>query len=327
MDRRRAIHMGSPPRMRGELVGVLDADRGQGITPAYAGRTARCPPRGSVRPDHPRVCGENPVNQSMTGWMMGSPPRMRGEQATEFAMAEVIGITPAYAGRTPGGDITIALQDGSPPRMRGERPRRDADRRPTGITPAYAGRTSRAARWRRAIPDHPRVCGENRPMWASVVVSDGSPPRMRGEPVATDHESHGERITPAYAGRTFGNRASNVGAVDHPRVCGENHESHGELVPGAGSPPRMRGELSQQVQRHCRDGITPAYAGRTLGSLARRRRRQDHPRVCGENWVAALIASPAAGSPPRMRGELCLPVSAWLLRGITPAYAGRTGDG
>ena len=86
---------------------------------------------------------------------------MRGEPILGITTSEVIGITPAYAGRTLirkaiefgpkdhprvcGENFAIAATDigmrGSPPRMRGEPcqgPRRQKVER---ITPAYAGRT------------------------------------------------------------------------------------------------------------------------------------------------------------------------------------------
>ena len=66
--------------MRGELVGMLDADRGQGITPAYAGRTGL------------------PVSVAKS--VTGSPPRMRGELTEAVGEWRPDGITPAYAGRT-----------------------------------------------------------------------------------------------------------------------------------------------------------------------------------------------------------------------------------
>ena len=49
---------GSPPRMRGKELPLLNSDSPAGITPAYAGKR----PRGSgarlTKKDHPRVCGE-----------------------------------------------------------------------------------------------------------------------------------------------------------------------------------------------------------------------------------------------------------------------------
>ena len=49
---------GSPPRMRGKVVGVSCSTYFCGITPAYAGKSLFRYSFGSSFRDHPRVCGE-----------------------------------------------------------------------------------------------------------------------------------------------------------------------------------------------------------------------------------------------------------------------------
>ena len=49
---------------------------------------------------------------------------------------------------------------------------------------------------------------------------------------------------------------------DHPRVCGEKRYSIQRIGKGTGSPPRMRGKVSQRELKADRDRITPAYAGK-----------------------------------------------------------------
>ena len=50
---------------------------------------------------------------------------------------------------------------------------------------------------------------------------------------------------------------------------------------------------------------------------------QDHPRIRGENWAAAMSTELPEGSPPHTRGKcLCLHHPRHK-RGITPAYAGK----
>ena len=50
---------GSPPRMRGKPLRLHGAYQHQRITPAYAGKTVNAAASVRLRPDHPRVCGEN----------------------------------------------------------------------------------------------------------------------------------------------------------------------------------------------------------------------------------------------------------------------------
>ena len=49
---------GSPPRMRGKVVGTGLTLKATGITPAYAGKSLLLPAWMLHQGDHPRVCGE-----------------------------------------------------------------------------------------------------------------------------------------------------------------------------------------------------------------------------------------------------------------------------
>ena len=213
------------------------------------------------------------------------------------------------------------------------------------ITPAYAGRTRPKPGGHLLDKDHPRVCGENTIAMEHAVTQWGSPPRMRGEPVVAGVVPGPRRITPAYAGRTGGGSRRTPPRSDHPRVCGENRVAAAVHAAVGGSPPRMRGERPDVPVRPGRHGITPAYAGRTLGCRSRRlfgadhprvcgenhgpatatrRQTEDHPRVCGENLSSLKELLTRPGSPPRMRGELIRVDTHMVIARITPAYAGRT---
>ena len=150
--------------------------------------------------DHPRVCGEHQVRDTLYGTTQGSSPRMRGTHRTHRDGAKRTGIIPAYAGNTcqPSDHVTRPRdhprvcgehtarhsrtpQDrGSSPRMRGTRVVVDAAHFTVGIIPAYAGNTCTSSRRTCGAWDHPRVCGEHveRAQFDGVAV--GSSPRMRG---------------------------------------------------------------------------------------------------------------------------------------------------
>ena len=69
--------------------------------------------------------------------------------------------------------------------------------------------------------------------------------------------------------------------------------------------------------------ITPAYAGKRIGSSICIYAPEDHPRLCGEKtpWQRMQFQHP--GSPPPMRGkEKSVEVIRYAKR-ITPAYAGK----
>ncbi len=71
-------------------------------------------------------------------------------------------------------------------------------------------------------------------------------------------------------------------------------------------------------------GITPAYAGKRLWFLQKRWCSWDHPRVCGEKYNAVDMQADYLGSPPRMRGKANLMFRVLRVKGITPAYAGKS---
>ena len=49
----------------------------------------------------------------------------------------------------------------------------------------------------------------------------GSPPPMRGKVDRPQHHIIDEGITPAYAGKSFGDNVYDAITEDHPRLCGE----------------------------------------------------------------------------------------------------------
>ena len=90
---------GSPPRMRGKVVGVSCSTYFCGITPAYAGKSLFRYSFGSSFRDHPRVCGEKTLMRLVRFAVLGSPPRMRGKGMGMMRFLPASGITPAYAGK------------------------------------------------------------------------------------------------------------------------------------------------------------------------------------------------------------------------------------
>ena len=110
---------------------------------------------------------------------------------------------------------------------------------------------------------------------------------------------------------------------DHPRVCGEKHAWASFRFAQLGSPPRMRGKEVLAALENKEDRITPAYAGKRLGSFLRSGLCWDHPRVCGEKFKKDAKTSTERGSPPRMRGKGCITFCSPHVKRITPAYAGK----
>ena len=91
---------------------------------------------------------------------------------------------------------------------------------------------------------------------------------------------------------------------DHPRRCGENRLQLKTDFILLGSPPQVRGKLTDTEIAVGRRRITPAGAGKTSSY--------------------SICSFVAAGSPPQVRGKRVTISPASARVGITPAGAGKT---
>ena len=106
---------------------------------------------------------------------------------------------------------------------------------------------------------------------------------MRGKQCAGTVPISLSGITPADAGKTSVCLHNVFFLEDHPRGCGENDFKLKSNRKEVGSPPRMRGKLTQTALTGHFPGITPADAGKTIQVGATLTFDKDHPRGCGEN--------------------------------------------
>ena len=147
---------------------------------------------------------------------------------------------------------------------------------------------------------------------------------MRGKGVLPFRVLPFRGITPAYAGKSLISQAPDRSRQDHPRLCGEKYLVSYHTVGAAGSPPPMRGKVTEAETVTKEDRITPAYAGKSSGNGNTDSRRQDHPRLCGEKDFDVLHIPGMGGSPPPMRGKGTDRAEGIADTGITPAYAGKS---
>ena len=228
---------------------------------------------------------------------------MRGKGHWDLNTWKKSRITPAYAGKRSSqrhifkffrdhprlcGEkwkyrIFLRYYKGSPPPMRGKGPFCGSKAEYEGITPAYAGKRLPDTERGRATRDHPRLCGEKPAMHRFTVTHGGSPPPMRGKGCKLYVWEFRAGITPAYAGKSPTQPHNAVLTGDHPRLCGEKGSIGGDAGKGQGSPPPMRGKVSNQS--------VPLF------------KPQDHPRLCGEKFRLKTQIQHIQGSPPPMRGK------------------------
>lgn len=171
--------------------------------------------------------------------------------------------------------------------------------------------------------DHPRVGGEKRTFLWSNFSFQGSSPRGRGKVPYGPFPLQPARITPAWAGKSqrIGRKTAGKGA--HPRVGGEKARGRVRSSCAAGSPPRRRGKECRIFMDYLDEGITPAWAGKSLFSSVSEVSLRDHPRVGGEKSGAVGQMTDKQGSPPHGRGKVRLAPLIQLLVGIIPAWAGK----
>ena len=135
--------------------------------------------------------------------MTGSPPPMRGKESAAAALSGILGITPAYAGKSIASGASLIGMAGSPPPMRGKGMAKGSAALSQGITPAYAGKRDIFDRMAQTEQDHPRLCGEKKVCDGYTFGMRGSPPPMRGKGLCIVRIYDRFGITPAYAGKSF----------------------------------------------------------------------------------------------------------------------------
>ena len=166
--------------------------------------------------------------------------------------------------------------------------------------------------------------GENQGRDYATPRLMGSSPRGRGKRALDLPVEIGNRLIPAWAGKTPGLRRPPPGHRAHPRVGGENCRRTLVRRWTADSSPRGRGKpLSRRTARAVRR-LIPAWAGKTPRRSSSTFSSWAHPRVGGENGLDARRWPWDQGSSPRGRGK-----PAWLLRSLRawrliPAWAGKT---
>ena len=195
---------GSPPLTRGKGDCFGSHEGLKGITPAYAGKSAKQIRLPSLSRDHPRLRGEKETSSLCDSCCRGSPPLTRGKANGEELNVLKVGITPAYAGKrscpsrgdTAGRDhprlrgekkpshLKRASAIGSPPLTRGKEGVLFKHNKVDRITPAYAGKRHEKRPQDGNRGDHPRLRGEKTRKAASRRQQRGSPPLTRGKGAA-----------------------------------------------------------------------------------------------------------------------------------------------
>ena len=238
---------------------------------------------------------------------------MRGKVQRQRMHARARRITPAYAGKRvrcsqqalPRTDHprmcgeksktkdTAAYTPGSPPHVRGKGSTNGGSSWSQRITPACAGKRVEFYAERHKDQDHPRMCGEKTDAQYQLPIMQGSPPHVRGKVGLRLIAAQDDGITPACAGKSEPPGSGLGASGDHPRMCGEKTKPQRVAPPKLGSPPHVRGKVSQFVDGCACHGITPACAGKRGFRSNQPVYPRDHPRMCGEKLMFCQKSTPS----------------------------------
>ena len=321
------------------------ADPPRRSSPRVRGTRCASTPQSRCRSVHPRVCGELTDGLTDTFQFGGSSPRVRGTPRKRGPRTPSPPVHPRVCGELRGVAGRQQIAAGSSPRVRGTPHRAPRQTRSYRFIPACAGNSTLHGELTTVKPVHPRVCGELDYPDPAGLGEAGSSPRVRGTPRPGRPARHPARFIPACAGNSLRQTLEFVTvAGSSPRVRGtlfrscaagrprrfipacagnSSTDSSGHRC-GPGSSPRVRGTLRRDAKPGRLKRFIPACAGNSAGSSASRRRRPVHPRVCGELLKAAKAKTGEAGSSPRVRGTLSLPLVDELIRRFIPACAGNS---
>ncbi len=117
-----------------------------------------------------------------------------------------------------------------------------------------------------------------------------------------------------------------AGVSDKPRVRGEHKKQMNKAAWATGSAPRARGTPPARADSSSIERISPACAGNTFALPEPLCQVADQPRVRGEHHPLQGHALRVVGSAPRARGTLPWSAAPPVLRRISPACAGNTGE-
>ena len=195
----------------------------------------------------------------------------------------ISGVHPRIRGEDYRRLLARCRERGSPPHTRG---RFVIKEEVTGLgrfTPAYAGKIGTSIPSASSARVHPRIRGEDRTPFTLDALFVGSPPHTRGRLRYWVDIKGQTRFTPAYAGKMLPIRRTEFGIQVHPRIRGEDLMSTQYLTTRQGSPPHTRGRSPVDSRVGCRNGFTPAYAGKILVVEVEAVPFVVHPRIRGED--------------------------------------------
>ena len=150
----------------------------------------------------------------------------------------------------------------------------------------------------------------------------GLSPRVRGNPARRRCATSPAGSIPACAGEPLVRLGKMLHLGVYPRVCGGTPLGDGNLRPGCGLSPRVRGNPAGRCACRRWRGSIPACAGEPVLDPLLDVHLGVYPRVCGGTSSTSAPSNRSYGLSPRVRGNPVSYSSRTTWRGSIPACAG-----
>ena len=153
---------------------------------------------------------------------------------------------------------------------------------------------------------HPHACGEDLFKVSSLVLINGSPPRVWGR---LAHSLHSFWSSPV-----------------HPHACGEDSLHPADIPLSIGSPPRVWGRRPAVLHSGHKIRFTPTRVGKTRDGNSTTAFLSVHPHACGEDSRCKMGFIYLDGSPPRVWGRRNLCILTSPFNPVHPHACGEDGS-
>ena len=154
--------------------------------------------------------------------------------------------------------------------------------RASGIIPTRMGTRSIITIIFTKSKDHPHAYGDKLRGYCLVLSSMGSSPRVWGQVYPRFPDIYKGRIIPTRMGTSSYLYLLPIGLKDHPHAYGDKTKLSYRFHIGAGSSPRVWGQVPVRAGQCQHYRIIPTRVGTRLQAQALYYHLWDHPHACGD---------------------------------------------
>ncbi len=172
-----------------------------------------------------------------------------------------------------------------------------------GNTPTCVGKTHASTPFGAHLQKHPHVRGEDLRHQPKQIWPGETPPRAWGRRIDFFTSSSPSRNTPTCVGKTITHFPASSLTGKHPHVRGEDRRARRYCHPPAETPPRAWGRPYQQHHGIRQPGNTPTCVGKTPCKHQKKRTKEKHPHVRGEDLLSLCVKELGVETPPRAWGR------------------------